>query len=417
MGPPDLAARALDARLDRTSEQPLAVAFSGGGDSLALLLAAKAWADRAGRRLVALTVDHQLQPESEAWTAWCAERAVRLGVAHRIVAWEGPKPATGLAAAARAARHRLIAEAARQAGARVILIGHTADDVLESQMMRPGGVRVSAPREWSPSPVWPEGRELFLMRPLLGARRAELRTWLKGLGETWIEDPANLDPLQPRARARAALAGGNLATSLEDTPDVGSMVAKFGPAGELTLRPGAAYEFPAFVTQLGVAVVCASGAEGPPRRDPLERLANRFWREETLSGTLGGARVVRDGEWIHIVRETGDARGRRCEAMSLPVGEPVIWDGRFEVRAIEAGLTLAPLVGRASRLGDDARRGLTALHPAARKALPALIDMRGAVTCPTLEADPRLTIRNLVPRRVAGAALIGDEAGIEMFAR
>jgi tRNA(Ile)-lysidine synthase len=415
VGPPELNAPALDARLDRTSERPLAVAFSGGGDSLALLLAAKAWTDRVERRLVALTVDHRLQPESGKWAAWCADRAARLGVAHRILAWEGPKPATGLAAAARAARHRLIAEAARQAGARVILLGHTADDIVESQVMRAGGVRVSAPREWSPSPVWPEGRELFLLRPLLAARRAELRTWLSAQCETWIEDPANLDLRQPRARARVELAGGGVIAAIEEAPDF-AMAAMLGAAGDITLNLAAAYDHPALTSQLGVAVVCAAGAEGPPRRDALDRLATRLWRQEALSSTLGGARVVRTGEWVHVVRETGDARGRRCEAISLPVDDEVIWDGRFQVRATESGLTLAPLAGRAARLGDGARGGLAALHPVARKALPALIDARGAVTCPTLEADPRLTIRNLVPSRWAGATVVADEAGIEMFA-
>ena len=48
----------LDRRLDRNVERPLLVACSGGGDSIALLLAARAWARGAGRRLVAATVDH-----------------------------------------------------------------------------------------------------------------------------------------------------------------------------------------------------------------------------------------------------------------------------------------------------------------------------------------------------------------------
>ena len=58
----------LDARLMPRAEAPLAVALSGGGDSLALLDLTMAWAARRGRRVIALTVDHQLNPESAAWT-------------------------------------------------------------------------------------------------------------------------------------------------------------------------------------------------------------------------------------------------------------------------------------------------------------------------------------------------------------
>ena len=199
------AAAVLHRRLERQATAPLIVAFSGGGDSLSLLLSTKAWADAAGRRLVAVTVDHGLQPAAADWASWCRARAGRLGVEHRTLVWEGAKPAGGLPAAARAARHRLIARAARAAGAGVILMGHTADDLTEASVMRAAGVRISDPAEWSPSPVWPEGRDLFILRPLLAARRAELRAALVAAGETWIEDPANADPASPRARARQAL--------------------------------------------------------------------------------------------------------------------------------------------------------------------------------------------------------------------
>jgi tRNA(Ile)-lysidine synthase len=84
------------------------------------------------------------------------------------------------------------------------LLGHTADDLAEAAAMRAEGSSVSDPRYWSPSPVWPEGRGVMLLRPLLGERRAALRAWLSGRGETWLDDPANDDPRSARARARRA---------------------------------------------------------------------------------------------------------------------------------------------------------------------------------------------------------------------
>ena len=68
----------LDRRLDPRSDRPLAVAFSGGGDSLALLLTTKAWAEAHGRSVLALTVDHGLQAASALWTQQCRETAARL---------------------------------------------------------------------------------------------------------------------------------------------------------------------------------------------------------------------------------------------------------------------------------------------------------------------------------------------------
>jgi tRNA(Ile)-lysidine synthase len=71
----------------------------------------------------------------------------------------------------------------------VILMGHTADDRLEARAMRADGSTTPDPRAWSPSPAWPEGRGIFLLRPLLGLRRGEIRGWRDG-GESWSEAPA-----------------------------------------------------------------------------------------------------------------------------------------------------------------------------------------------------------------------------------
>jgi tRNA(Ile)-lysidine synthase len=86
-------------------------------------------------------------------------------------------------------------------------MGHTADDVAETQVMRSEGALTPFPREWSPSPVWPEGRGVFILRPLLGVRRESLRRWLLDRGEVWVEDPANSDLRFARSRARRVLAG------------------------------------------------------------------------------------------------------------------------------------------------------------------------------------------------------------------
>ncbi|MET0295611.1 MAG: tRNA lysidine(34) synthetase TilS, partial [Phenylobacterium sp.] len=199
---PRRTAAVLDRRLLAHAAAPLAVAYSGGGDSLALLMIADAWARRKGRPLIALHVDHGLQPQSRAWAERCAAVAAGLGAGFRRLAWDGDKPLRGLPAAARGARHRLIADAAREAGARIVLFGHTADDLSETLAMQAAGSTTPLAREWAPSPVWPEGRGLFLLRPLLGAGRAEIRDWLLARRQEWIDDPANENLAYARARAR-----------------------------------------------------------------------------------------------------------------------------------------------------------------------------------------------------------------------
>ncbi len=399
-------AEGLGARLMRDDPAPLVVALSGGGDSVALLLATKAWAEDAGRRIVAVTVDHGLSPLSASWTAACARRCERLGIVHAVRRWEGPRPATGVPAAARAARHRLLAQAARALGARVVLMGHTADDVLEAGLMRAAGGTTAAPRVWAPAPVWPDGREIFLLRPLLVISRSRLRAALEQIGETWIEDPANADPASPRARARAAIADGRRAAPADAPPAPGASPFAVGPAGDLRAEARALTAASELTARgwLGTAVVCAAGASRPPRSEALDRILGALRSGAPGSATLGGVRLAFDGEHLAIARETSDTRTGVSPALALAVGEPAVWDGRFEILARRPGLTVSALTGGMSRMPRIQRELARRLHPLARRALPAIAGaVDGRLVCPTLAESPAASIRCLVGPRLAAA--------------
>jgi len=422
---------ALDRRLAANAAAPLAVGFSGGGDSLALLILTLDWARAHGRSVLALTVDHQLNPASAAWTADALAKAQALGAAARALAWTGDKPATGLPAAARAARHALLAEAARAAGARVLLLGHTRNDLAEAAAMRAQGSTVSDPRNWAPSPAWPEGRGVFLLRPLLAAGRDELRAWLRARGETWLDDPANADLTYARARARRSLAArspspwrgeglgvgvaplaeaAGSASSLEPPPPPSPALPPSrgkgddqGEAGYLTLPRDA----PA--AHIAAACLCAAGTVQPPRGERLARLAARLRAGEAFTATLAGARIEVAGAVVRLFRESGEARRDGLSPLDLPVGQPVVWEGRYELVAEDPGLTVRPLQGLAARLPPAQRQALKALPPAARAALPAVVDAAGAVTCPILAGAFPARARCLVGDRFDAAIGLVDQ--------
>ena len=362
-----IAAGVLDRRLSR-GPRPIAVALSGGGDSVALLLVAQAWARAAGRPLLALTIDHGLQAESARWTAACAARAAALGIGFRALVWDGEKPKRGLPAAAREARHRLLAEAAREAGARVILMGHTADDVLEARAMRGAGSSTPEPREWSPSPAWPEGRGLFLARPLLGVRRAEIRRWLTARGETWIEDPANDDPRYARTRARKDL-GVTEAPEERPLPRDLAAACRMDAAGVLGLDRGRLRAAAPELARAFVAMAClsAAGTRRPPQRMRAEALAARLSAEGDLAATLAGARVEADAGEVRFLREPGEAARGGLAPLTLAAGETGVFDGRFE---IEGPADVRSLAGFAAQLPKPARAGLQTFPPKARASLP-----------------------------------------------
>lgn len=412
------ACEALDRRLDPDSRAPIAVAFSGGADSLLTLLAAKAWADRHGRAVVALTVDHQLQPASAGWTRDCAEVARRLGAAFEARAWEGPKPATGLPAAARAARHRLLAEAARGAGSSVLLLGHTASDIAEGEVMRAEGTNIGGLREWTPSPAWPEGRDLFCLRPLLGLTRDEVRTRLKAEGWDWIDDPANDDQRFGRPRARASLQQPGHPRFRGDDRSPGTIEAMaFGAGGSITI-PRVAAAGSTLPRLLQAALLCVSGGETPARTRKVETLAIRLAETGSFIATLGGCRVSADAREIVIVRDAGEIRRGRMRPLNLPPGETVVWDGRFELTAAQPGLTVRALQGLAARLPQPERARLSAIPAAARPALPAImVNGLETVTCPILAGGSQVRGQALAAARMLAACdLITHERAAERLA-
>ncbi len=350
----------LDRRLLKGSARPIAVGLSGGGDSLALALVVAAWAQAAGRRLLVLTVDHGLRSESVAWTQACQATAARLSADFQALCWVGSKPATGLPAAARAARHALMADAARAAGARVILLGHTATDVAESARMRATGSTTPDPREWAPSPAWPEGRGLFLLRPMLGLARSDIRAWLAARGETWIDDPSNEDLGFARPRARQAL-GEERPWPTTNQPASAKALALACEAdaegGFAIGRPELRAAVPeARVRFLAAACLCAAGTTRPPARAQILGLAERLLADGPVVATLAGARIEAKAATVRFQREAGEAARGGLAPLALKAGETGIWDGRFEITApkdvvVSAAVrSVGPNVDRATSL-------------------------------------------------------------------
>ena len=121
----------------------LAVAVSGGRDSLSLALLANEWASGQGGRALALIVDHGLRRESANEALTTAAVLERQGIESVVLRWTGPKPQAGLQEAARHARYRLLREACRDRGILHLLVAHHADDQAETIAMR--AARASGP--------------------------------------------------------------------------------------------------------------------------------------------------------------------------------------------------------------------------------------------------------------------------------
>ena len=180
----------------------LAVAVSGGPDSVALLLLAVA---AFPGRVAAITVDHGLRAGAAAEAADVAAQCRARGIPHVTLDWIGDKPGANLQAAARNARYALMADWCAANRFALLLTAHHADDQAETLLMRlargsgSGGLAgIRARRDL--------GHGVVLARPLLGVRRADLAAVVAADGWKPADDPSNRNPRYARTHARQLLA-------------------------------------------------------------------------------------------------------------------------------------------------------------------------------------------------------------------
>lgn len=329
---------------------PVAVAVSGGADSMALLRLTLRWLQAQGQSasLRAFTVDHALREGSAAEAqqvgAWCQA----LHISHQILRWPGDKPRSDIQAAARRARYSLLSKACKQHGAQNLLLAHHLEDQAETFLLRLGrGSGVDGLAAMAPERLWNGVR---LLRPLLGFSRERLRATLMASGQDWLEDPGNNDPRFARARARNVLAdlaeagvsaarlaatAGRMRRAREAleiaTAQHLSLTVHWEQTGFASLSVAALLAAPEEIglRVLAKVLMAVGGHEYPPRLVRLERLYHWLAQQTPTGGrTLYGCRILPRRDRMLIVRELS-AVGPE---IALKPGETALWDNRFHVQ-------------------------------------------------------------------------------------
>lgn len=380
----------------------IAVACSGGADSLATTLCTDRWARALGGDTTALIVDHAMRPDSSDEAARVARWLDGRAIENVILTRRGPPPTADRQAAARRARYALLTGWCRAAGVLHLVLGHHRQDQAETVLLRLArGSGVDGLAGMAPVVEMPDVR---LLRPLLDVARERLIAYLESQGQAFIVDPSNDDPIFARARLRRMqpalsaegmtderlagtgrrMARARVALESAATDLLASTTALY-PQGYARLAPEPLLAVPEEVGLRALArlLTCVGGAEYTPRLDRIETLY-RWLREGRGAGrTLGGCCVLRRSAEILVCREPS------AVADPVPAIDGALWDGRFRLR-LHGGapnhIWLGPLGdnGWAQICADRPELRRSSLPAAVRRTLPALSDLDGAVRVPHL---------------------------------
>jgi tRNA(Ile)-lysidine synthase len=358
----------------------LALAVSGGADSMALLFLLHRWCSQRADRpnLTVLSVDHGLRPEAAAEAASVGRLAARFGLPHGLLAWDHRGAGRGglqggLQARAREARYDLMSAYCHANGIPALVTAHHLDDQAETLLMRlkrgsglAGLAAIPADGDWA---------GIAVRRPLLDLPKQRLVASLEAAGIGWVEDPSNRDPrferavlrrragslaalgLTREALARSAKRLRRAETALERASEAFLRDhAGLSPAGyaSLDLQSLLAASDEIALRVLSRLIAIAGGQPQPLRLSKLEALLDSMRAEPGKTRTLGGCRIAPHKGRLGLYRELRN--GRLPELRLLP-GEQALWDKRFLVglAASETGpATVRPLGEEAwRRLGED----------------------------------------------------------------
>lgn len=360
---------------DGLTSARLAIAVSGGPDSMALAFCVARWrAETPGPAPIALIVDHGLRPESAQEAADTAGRLSALGIDSRILRWNHASLSPRMHETARRARYKLLEEACLSLDCTELLLAHHADDQAETILMRLA--KGSGPAGLAGISAQSRYNDLRLLRPFLavpGIGKAELIATCAAAGIAFAADPSNLSDKYARGRLRrlqpllaaegfsreALLLVGQRAAEAEEA--LAATVAAFlknharlipGGAVRIDLSPLRAAPRGLSLRVLAAAMDFIHHGDHPPPYAAMSDLCAAVLAEGAEGArSLAGCLVSTAPTALTILREPSSIRA----SVPFAPGQSRLWDERWLVAArpdfaLPDGCVLAPLTaaGRAA---------------------------------------------------------------------
>jgi tRNA(Ile)-lysidine synthase len=366
----------------------LAVAVSGGADSMALALMAHQWSGSRGGGCVGLTVDHGLRLESSHEAIKVGNWLDKYGISQHVLKCNPPTHIYQTQKASREVRYKLLTEWCHQQGVLHLLLAHHMNDLAETLLMRL--CKGSGVEGLAGMSSINEMRNVRLLRPFLKINKKRLRVSLKNWQQEWIEDSSNQDMRFTRSRFREVLESEGLDINrfsktaskmahvrvlleIQVNRSLANIVS-LHPAGYGVINGEKLQQVPAQIGQriLSRILMCIGGGFYPPRGERIKTLWETIRNKRTISGyTCAGCFITHRAGKLIVIRELGAIKDKAYIKEKTSIFR---WDRRFQIdkNKIIEQKKASPLVIK--RLDNKGWRGIVAEDPRLREvAIPSLV--------------------------------------------
>lgn len=334
----------LSLLLGKNQPSSIAVAVSGGSDSVALLFLVAKWAKAQHISLTVLSVNHNLRAEAPDELHYVKQLALSLGVEFIPLSWQVGDKENNLQARARAGRYDLMCDACAPLNIKTLLTAHHKDDFTENYLIRESRGSSIFGLSSSYSHFY---KDTQILRPLFNIPKSELTNYLIQNNITWFEDSSNSSEKYQRNRIRKQLeimspaekfkieqkikqANKEVLILSEQLISAIAEVCEINNFGFAVLDLERFRKLEHIIGAQLIAYILAmvSGSRDLPRYRNTEKILLKIAEGDTISNSIHGCIVITSSDKLLIYREKS-----KISSEVVPLLEKAKWDNRFEIIA------------------------------------------------------------------------------------
>ncbi len=329
----------------------VAISFSCGSDSLALLILMNNWIKKHKGLLTLIYFDHKLREESYLESKYTKEVSRKLGIDYKILMWNEKKPKTSIMQKAREIRYKKIINFCKQNGIMTVMTAHHLDDSLETYFMKKK--RNAYTPNLSGIPFKNTQDQVQILRPLINLRKSRLIQTCEKNKYKWFEDSSNQNEDFERVKVRKIIASfsKNKRYKLDSEFKINSIENKFfeiqlakffienlefNEYGKFTINKKK------FIIQnrsfqievLKRILVTCSGSIYSPRSRSIKFFLDKFLKLENIKFTIHSCIIKSSSDKIFIFREYVKTKKLNSQQLIIKKQMSVIWDNRFLISSI-----------------------------------------------------------------------------------